>query len=209
MIERHLARWAQRRGQRGHLGEEAMLEVLMTRRDATAEASRHTAHVAACQQCEAAVSRMATRLDGAATAAQYIADEMIGADRLARQHEVIDRRLDGQPGRLLHFPVHVRAPRTQPRARRWVAMAAACGLVFGLAAGRLIGPPPTDAAQAGTWVAGTPAHDTTRPALEPALADEHLLVEVDAVLARTLHREFRVLDELTPRTADVRRPAGR
>ncbi len=179
MIERHLTRWAARRTRQDQLGDDALLEAVQ-----------------------------ALGLDESARAARYVADEMIGADRLARQLEVIDRRLDGQPGRLLHFPVPARATRTQPRARRWVAMAAACGLLFGLAAGRLIGPYPTHPEHPGAWSAGAADAGSPSPH-EPTLADEHLLVEVDAALARTLHREFRVLDELTPRTSDLRRPGGR
>ncbi len=203
MIERHLKRWAPRRTRREHLGDDALLEALLARLDPTAPPSRHTTHVTSCEPCSAAVSRLGASLDEATRAARYVADETIGADRLARQLEVIDRRLDGQPARLLRFPVRARAMRTQPGARRWVAMAAACGLLFGLAAGRMLGPAPAPS-DAGAWPTGAADREASS-AHEPVLADEHLLVEVDAALARTLHREFRVLDELTPRSVDVRR----
>lgn len=134
------------------------------------------------------------------------ADARISAERLARQLEVIERRLDGQPGRVLQFPVQARVARGPRPLRRWVAMAAACGLVFGLAAGRLLGPAGTvDLRRSvGAWPGA--AAQQGQPTMEPAVADERLLGEVDAAIARTLHQEFRVLDELTPAVPDGRRP---
>ena len=136
------------------------------------------------------------------------ADARISVERLARQLEGIERRLDGQPGRVLQFPVQARVSREpRPLLKRWVAMAAACGLVFGLAAGRLLGPAAIPEARrgGGAWpVATQRSVQVGQPTLEPAVADERLLGEVDAAIARTLHQEFRVLDELTPAVPDTR-----
>lgn len=134
------------------------------------------------------------------------ADARISPDRLARQLELIERRLDGQPGRVLQFPVQGRVARGPRPLRRWVAMAAACGLVFGLAAGRLLGPAGAADVRrsAGAWPSA--AAQQGHPTMEPAVADERLLGEVDAAIARSLHQEFRVLDELTPAVPDGRRP---
>jgi hypothetical protein len=136
-------------------------------------------------------------------------DTSISADRLARQLDVIERRLDGQPGRVLQFPMQARVSRGPQPLRRWVAMAAACGLVFGLAAGRLLGPTtvPDVRRGGGAWSsAGARGAQPGQPTMEPAVADERLLGEVDAAIARTLHQEFRVLDELTPPVPDRRGP---
>lgn len=126
-------------------------------------------------------------------------DARITPDQLARQFDVIERRLDGQPARVLQFPHRRRDLRTPRPLRRWVAMAAACGLMFGLAAGRLIGPASVPEPARMPWASSAARpHQAGTPRLEPAIADERLLGEVDAALSRTLHEEFRALDELTP-----------
>lgn len=152
----------------------------------------------------AAVARLEADFAALRSDAVDAADARISADRLARQLDVIDRRLDGQAARVLQFPLQARVSRGPGPLRRWVAMAAACGLVFGLAAGRLLGPAATvDARRSGTaWSsAGAPVAQPGQPTIERAVADERLLGEVDAAIARTLHQEFRVLDELTPAVA--------
>jgi hypothetical protein len=86
--------------------------------------------------------------------------------------------------------------------RRWVAMAAACGLIIGLGAGRLIGPVP--AAPAKAWRPGGPVSVSGGAATVQPETDEQMLVEIDAALTRSRTKEFRALDELTPRVADAR-----
>jgi hypothetical protein len=82
-----------------------------------------------------------------------------------------------------------------------VALAAACGLVIGIGAGRLIGPASFTAAP--TWRATAPAMRGV-PAGVQQETDEQMLVEIDAALTRSRTKEFRALDELTPRIADAR-----
>lgn len=209
MSERHESLWARCRRQREHPGDDALLEVMLARRDDVVPATRAAGHAATCAPCGAAVSRLEAEWDVVGSAARAAADELIGPDRLARQLDIIERRLDGQPGRVLRFPIRARVARPQPRARRWVAVAAACGLFFGLAAGRLLGPVPSASTTRAAWTSPTARPDAVRPPVEPAVADEHLLGEVDAALARAVHYEFEVLDELTPRSGDVFGPSGR
>ena len=79
-------------------------------------------------------------------------------------------------------------------------MAAAAGLLIGIGAGRLMGP--TSSAPATSWqkVAASPAKGLPARVQE---SDEQMLVEIDAALARNRTKEFRALDELTPRVADA------
>ncbi len=112
------------------------------------------------------------------------------------------RRLEGHSGRVLPFPAsgHRTAP-AQP-LRRWVAMAAAAGLIIGIGAGRLMGP--MTSAPANGWRAGGTSVVSGVPARVQDETDEQMLFEIDAAIARSRTKEFRALDELTPRVADAR-----
>ena len=62
---------------------------------------------------------------------------------------------------------------------------------------------PTSSAPATSWqkVSTSPAEGLPAGVQE---SDEQMLVEIDAALARNRTKEFRALDELTPRVADAR-----
>lgn len=191
-----------------HLSDEALLDLHVRRRAEAGSGEPVTdAHADACAHCSAALAELDADLAALTLAATTAMDAVISPDRLARQREIIDRRLEGQPGRVLRFPVSSRTPRTPHRLHRWVAMAAACGLLFGLAAGRMVGPAAVPDLDRGVaWSAAEGQRAPGAPSIEPAVADEFLLSEVDAALARTLHHDFRVLDELTPRAPEAPGP---
>lgn len=205
MTDRPLRHWLGRLPGASHLSDATLLEV-HTRRllgDRPSADSRH-AHLDGCADCAAALAQLEQDVTLLAHRATAAADAAISPERLARQLDMITRRIDGQAGRVLQFPRAARAARAPRPLRRWVAMAAACGLVFGLAAGRMLGPGAGRDAVAQNWSTGEPRLPQSQPTIEPALADERLLGEVDAAIARTLHQEFRVLDELTPREPAAR-----
>lgn len=210
MIQQLRSRWSLGRDPSlAHLDEAALLERLIVRDDEDDERdSPQARHLATCAQCDAALARLTAQWEHVGAAAADAADRLIGPDQLARQFDVIARRLDGQPGRLLRFPRAARDSRRPRQGHRWVAMAAASGLIFGIAAGRLLGPVSSGARPG--WAQTAAARPASPgPALEAAQGDERLLVEVDAALARALHQDFVALDALTPRSTDVRLPAGR
>jgi hypothetical protein len=69
------------------------------------------------------------------------ADEAFSQDRLAMQQAQVMRRLEAleRPARVIAFPRFTRpVTSTQGNAQRWVAAAAAAGLVIGLAAGQFV-----------------------------------------------------------------------
>lgn len=206
MTDRPLRPWLGRLPGAPHLSEATLLEV-HTRR-LTGErpsADRHEAHLHACPDCAAALARLEHDVTLLAHRATATADAAISPERLARQLDMIALRIDGQAGRVLQFPLSARAARAPRPLRRWVAIAAACGLLFGLAAGRMLGPGAgRDVGLGASWATAEPRLPQSQPTIEPALADERLLGEVDAAIARTLHQEFRVLDELTPREPAAR-----
>jgi hypothetical protein len=186
-----------------HLSDESLLELhaLLTAGEHTV-AARYLKHVKHCEPCAARLD--AVREDAAVLRRDVSAtvEARITPARLERQFDVIMRRLEGHSGRVLPFPTTVhRAAPTQP-LRRWVAMAAAAGLIIGIGAGRLMGPlSPTPAT--GWRPGGTAVGPSGAAGVQPE-TDEQMLVEIDAAIARSRTKEFRALDELTPRIADAR-----
>ena len=81
-------------------------------------------------------------------------------------------------------------------------MAAACGLLIGVGAGRLLGPAP--ASPANTWRPSATAVVSGVPTSVQPETDEQMLVEIDAAVSRSRTKEFRALDELTPRIVEAR-----
>ncbi len=198
-----------------HLSEESLVELhALLVSGEQALAARYLRHLKQCDDCSDRFD--ALRDDAAALRRDVTAsvEALITPARLDRQFDVIMRRLEGHPGRILAFPRTARHEAPAQPLRRWLAMAAAAGLVVGIGAGRLIGPvngPWTGAGKsdpAAVWRAHTEA---TRPV--PAAftqeTDEQMLVEIDAAITRSRSKEFRVLDELTPRTSDARARTGR
>lgn len=184
-----------------HLSDESLLELhaLLVAGEHTV-AARYLKHV---KQCEPCAARLEAVRDGAAGLGRDVTasvEARITPSRLDRQFDVIMRRLEGHSGRVLPFPIglHRSAP-VQP-LHRWVASAAAAGLIIGIGAGRLMGPMP--ATTDGTWRART---DLVRPGSHGVQqeTDERLLIEIDAAITRSRTKEFRALDELTPRFADA------
>jgi hypothetical protein len=98
------------------------------------------ADVTGCASCEARLTAMTAMLRDVSVAAESQADAVFPPERLARQHARILHRLahHGRLGRVLAFP-YARPAATPPRPmRRWVAGAAAAGLVVGMVAGHLV-----------------------------------------------------------------------
>jgi hypothetical protein len=163
-------------------------------------------HVAGCGECRAEYDALAHVLLAARDASDE-ADEHFTPDRLAAQQAHILRRLENaeRPARVLPFPPSSRPfPHARTSARRWIAAAAAAGLLTGIVAGRALefGNP---------WYTGpgtqTLASTRNRP---PVLAtgttsvnDERLLGEIEAALVEPRVDELRALDALTPRVREA------
>jgi hypothetical protein len=172
------------------------------------EAARQ--HLTSCTECAGRLDALVTLLAEVRSAAADEADDVFGVERLDRQRDHILRRIEhtGRPARVIEFP-H-RAGRTgrpmQPIAVRWVAAAAAAGLVIGVFAGRFTGLPqgPSDsrAAHISSTVPPTP-QSPVRDAKLAAGADEEILSEVETALMSQSAPELRALDALTPRIRDI------
>jgi hypothetical protein len=170
------------------------------------------AHLTSCAHCRSRYSALAEWLDGLSVEAHAEADEAFPPERLAAQHAAIFRRLEAleKPARVIAFPRTTRPATTSQRfARRWIATAAAAGLVIGLLAGQILdlrhrlGGPPT--------AQNDPVQIVPRPtvarqfAVQPAsLSDEALFYGDygDAELGARSARYMPELDEITPRARD-------
>jgi hypothetical protein len=185
-----------------HLSDESLLELhALLLAGEHSLAARYLRHVKQCDDC--AVRLDAVREDAAALRQDVTAsaDARITPTRLERQFDVIMRRLEGHSGRVLPFPTTIHRPAPAPTVRRWVAMAAACGLVIGIGAGRLLGPAAPAPTTSWQKFSVNPAKGAASVVQE---TDEQMLVEIDAAVARQRTKEFRALDQLTPRVADAR-----
>jgi hypothetical protein len=178
-----------------HLSDDQLLEsyVLAT----------HEGHLSACGECRARFDDLVRALDDLREDAVSEADAVFTAERLHEQRERIVRRLErhGHPAEVLTFPSRLGSGQATHRllgpARRWVAGAAAAGLVAGLFLGfavdRRVG---SSSRRTGMPAAASPAANWRQASAEPQ--DEQVLTEIDEVLSGP-HRllEMRTLDDMT------------
>jgi hypothetical protein len=152
-----------------------------------------------------ALAALVAEMDDATSAAAAEADAHFPAERLERQRNAILRRLEygRRMGRLLRFPAPTRRPvPAGPSHRRWIAAAAAAGLLLGLFTGRYVGVdrPRFDVRADRSSATIAPAVTAAAPGVGAPLAtDEALLGEVDIALASHRSVELQALDALTPR----------
>jgi hypothetical protein len=162
-----------------------------------------------CATCEARRTDLAALLDDISDAATQEADAAFPAERLARQQARILQRLihDGRPARVIAFPGHGHDGATSPTrpATRWIAAAAAAGLVIGLAAGhythRIEGRPEVSSV---TTVRPTDA--ATQPALAVAttFSEDEFLGQLELAADSPGGGALQPLHDLTPRAWEVK-----
>ena len=166
---------------------------------------RAEAHLASCPQCRRRRGRLAARLDATREAAHQAADAAFTPADLERQRHSILQRIGrlGAAARVLPFPTGPPAARPAPPAadRRWVLVAAAAGLLLGIAVGRLPGNGP--GVRLDTPAAPAPLVAKAELAPDPR-RDDLLLSDVEEVLTRETRPEFEALDGLTPIAYEAR-----
>jgi hypothetical protein len=172
-------------------------------------------HLTACAQCRARYAAFTSWLDRMRVDATAEADEAFPAERLSAQQAQIFRRLEAleRPARVIAFPKFARPiTSTQGNAQRWVAAAAAAGLVIGLAAGQLVDfrtfgrhrvEPQTTTARL-TTAGPVPVQAVTRS--PGSAADEALFVGNDAARSHVRVSTLRPMDDITPRARDLDQP---
>jgi hypothetical protein len=151
---------------------------------------------------------MASALDAYRAAAHAEADACFDDRALETQRLRILQRIAqaGQPGRVLRFPASTRtAPHiTTTVSRRWISVAAAAGLIIGIAAGQMLHIQPS-----ADWQRQTGRNMTVGAARQPATGaglalvpasvspDEELLTAVELAVQSHGAAELRALEDLT------------
>jgi hypothetical protein len=196
----------------GHLDDDAFAEIWA---DATTSGQPSAnPHLAACSQCRGRYTAFVGWLDAIHDDARDDADEAFPADRLAMQQAQVMRRLEAleRPARVIAFPRFSRpVTSTQGHAQRWVAAAAAAGLVIGLAAGQFVDI--RDALSGGRSRVAPQATQTAKfipqssaPVVTPAIAttvsDEQIFFGEGTQSARL--SALLPMDDITPSARDER-----
>ena len=184
-----------------HLSDERLIDVCFAGAPVDAD-RRHLDSCPACAERRATVARM---LDEASKAAAAETDAVFSADRLAKQRVRILQRIEREdrPARLIAFPAAVsseRVPRSRPAAR-WIAGAAAAGLIIGVLAGQFVRSRPNGGV--------VPVALNQRPAIaalqaiSTTLSEEEFLGRLEIAVEGTTGASLQPLDDLTPRVWEV------
>jgi hypothetical protein len=168
-------------------------------------------HLDDCVPCRARFADFSAWLENMRVDAITQADENFSAERLAAQQAQIFRRLEaaGRPARVIAFPRFAQ-PLTSRTSHvsRWIAAAAAAGLIVGVGVGQMMDLRHSlmalNASASRARVANAPVSAGRDPRVQTvgAIRDEAFLSELDASLSRTAVPELRALDGLTPRAGD-------
>ena len=188
---------------RSHLSDDRLIDVCVDK----ARYPDDRNHLDSCPECAergAHLSRMLADIT-AVTVAE--ADAAFSVDRLAKQRARILQRLEqeGRAGRVITFPGNL-TQRPSLRARpgmRWVAGAAAAGLLIGVFAGHL-----AHVVVPNQW-SGSPTQVTIQPAgttlhaVSTTLSEEEFLGMLEVAIEGTSGASLRPLDDLTPLAWEV------
>jgi hypothetical protein len=186
-----------------HLDDATLRVVALDTAGATPAAA---AHLATCPRCRDRAALAARALDAHRRDAAAAADALFTAADLERQRRTIQARISRapRPARVLPFPSHDAAAPVVRADRRWLAAAAAAGLILGAAAGQLphwrSGARPD--APASARVAVSPPSMAAVP--DPRPLEDTLLSEVEAALDTDARQALRALDALTPVHYEIR-----
>jgi len=198
----------------GHLGDDELLELLIPALSA-AQPRAAQAHLDRCDACRDRSVQLQTFLTGLTDTNEPCLAGAFPLDRLATQRERIMRRLrrtiePAKVGRVLTFPALARpALANVHRARRWLAAAAAAGLLVGVSVGQFLHFHPEPAMSAQDTSVDTPIttseprRPSTASVAEPALEyEDAFLDELELVLSSPQVPQLSLLDELTPRVRE-------
>jgi hypothetical protein len=190
-----------------HLDEPALLSLWT---DATLAGNPVThPHFERCAACRNRFADLAISLDTMRTDALAEADEHFSPERLAAQTAQIFRRLETaeRPARVIAFPTFSQPLTSRSsHASRWIAAAAAAGLIVGVGVGQLMdlrhSLTPRNALNGPLAAVAPPSTAASAAPLPiPGRREELFLSELDASISRA-PAELRALDAFTPRAGD-------
>jgi len=197
-----------------HLSDDRLVEVCLL--DGVSPAEQKHLHV--CPECEARRAQLCEMIDDMSASIAAEADAQFPASRLARQQARILAQLqqDGRPARVIAFPAGYAqepvASRTNS-SRRWIAAAAAAGLIVGVLAGRLGYNHPLLRPAGGRVVATRVAEPEEIRSVDGvpgirevavSISDEEFLSQLEFASNGPATAALQPLDELTPLPWEVR-----
>lgn len=179
--------------------------------DAVEEQRAVRQHVHGCEPCTWRYAELVAPLERLRADAASEADEIFTAARLEAQRAAIRERLEegARASRVIPFPASPTPLRRVVTSRpmfRWVAAAAAAGLLVGVSAGRFIGVNKPTAGPAGLPLDRPAQQALSTPTQKPHptdAAEEALLSQVEAALTRNRIAALSALDDLTPHAREA------
>jgi hypothetical protein len=189
-----------------HLSDDRLIEVSL---DCSPSATERD-HLAVCTPCAARRTDLTQLLAATKSAAVAEADAVFTPERLARQRTRILHRLEqeGRPGKVVTFPAgqtHQARPLRARPGMRWVAAAAAAGVVIGMLAGHYA--PvlrPQDVRPAS--FAGVPPQTVTLQTVSTTMSEEEFLGRLEMAIEGTGGATLQPLHDLTPLAWEVSAP---
>jgi hypothetical protein len=177
-------------------------------------------HLSTCAECQSRYAAFTDWLERLHDDARDEAEEAFPPERLAAQQAQVMRRLEAleRPARVIMFPRFGRpVTSTQGHAQRWIAAAAAAGLVIGLAAGQFFDVRHIFAPAARTSSSQLQARVATQsqpaaPQVVPAsvstssVSDETIFFGGDPARVSGHLQMLRAIDDITPRARDIDGP---
>jgi hypothetical protein len=193
-----------------HVSEDALVALATPGGGLSAADEEARMHVDACPDCADRLGALTRILADVRSSAIDEADEIFTIDRLERQRDHILHRIDvvhdGRPARVIEFPHRAaQTPRPmRPIAVRWVAAAAAAGLVIGVYAGSHMNgvgqPIIRDSHLSRLSAPAVPgAQESGVVGDVKTASDEEVLSEIETALLTQRAAALEPIDALTPR----------
>lgn len=188
---------------KNHLSDDRLIDVCLDTANYAAERN----HLENCPECAERSTHLNRMLTDIAAVTVAEADAAFSVDRLAKQRARILQRLEheGRAGRVITFPGNL-TQRPSLRARpgmRWVAGAAAAGLLIGVVAGHLAHVVDPNRWSGSPTQAGLQPPGTTLHAVSTTLSEEEFLGMLEVAIEGTTGASLRPLDDLTPLVWEV------
>ena len=191
----------------GHLDDAAFAE-LWTNALADGNPPAEHDHLRDCAECRLRFTSFSNWIDGLRIDGVGEAEEALSAERLASQQAQIFRRLGAaeRPARVIAFPKFPAGAMRPTPVRRWIAAAAAAGLLTGVGIGQMLN------LRSGSGPSTFPADRISEaaPRQTPGVIQAGALInDYDAAALAELeepatprYEALRAFDTFTPRAAD-------
>jgi hypothetical protein len=192
-----------------HLDDAAFAELWTSALAVGQEPARHP-HLDECAECRVRFGSFCQWMIDIRDDAVGEANELLSPERLAAQQSHIFRRIEAaeRPARVIAFPKHAEGTLRRTPVHRWIAAAAAAGLIAGLGLGQMLDLRHRAESSLGRHTPPPMTLPTQRPAAVPAVGsgnEDVALADLEAV-STPRYEALRAYDTFTPRAADLIQP---